>query len=615
MKSQISRFFVWIIMALVLVGMIGFGSFNFGGGPSVLGRVGDTEITADDYYLQLTTQLNRFQETTGARLTIAEAEAFGLTQNVLDQVITDAALSDETAKLGLSVGDARLSDQIREITGFTDATGQFDVETYKLALDQSGLSAAQFEEGLRDDVARTILATAVSEGMVIQPVYTNTLYAWARETRSFTWAKLGELELEGEVPAPSEAELTAYYEAHPADFTAPDMKTITYAWLTPEAMLPTLTIEEADLRAAYDARLEEFQTPEQRMAERLVFGSTEEAEAAKARLDEGELTFDALVTERGLTLADVDLGDPVAQSDLTAAAGDAVFGAEVGDIVGPVDSQFGPALFRLNAVIDASEVSFEEAREELKGEFAADTARRAVADLATALDETLAGGATLEELKADYPMITVETFDWAEGDSDGLAAYDDFREAARAAEVGDYPAIEMLEDESLFALRVDALVPSRLMALDEVREAATEGWRAEKLVELLTAQAEAQIPALEAGDTLATLGLTEVRESEQPRGAFIAGAPEGFIDAVFKAEANVWTVTPAPDGAVLWKVDEIHAADPSSEDAAVVKAQFEERMNAAMGADLLDAFAKSIETEAGVEINNAMINAIHADMP
>ncbi len=91
----------------------------------------------------------------------------------------------------------------------------------------------------------------------------------------------------------------------------------------------------------------------------LVFGSTDEAEAAKTRLSADEITFDALIEERGLSLADVDLGD-VSKPELDA-AGEAVFSAEVGDVVGPIDTAIGPALFRVNGVLQAQETSYEDA--------------------------------------------------------------------------------------------------------------------------------------------------------------------------------------------------------------------------------------------------------------
>ena len=42
------------------------------------------------------------------------------------------------------------------------------------------------------------------------------------------------------------------------------------------------------------------------------------------------------------------------------------FRTSVGDIVGPFDSDLGPALFRINGILDAQTVTLEDARGELE---------------------------------------------------------------------------------------------------------------------------------------------------------------------------------------------------------------------------------------------------------
>ena len=56
----------------------------------------------------------------------------------------------------------------------------------------------------------------------------------------------------------------------------------------------------------------------------------EEAQASRDRLDAGDVTFEALVEERGLRLSDIDLGD-VSREDLDD-AGEAIFAAATGDV-------------------------------------------------------------------------------------------------------------------------------------------------------------------------------------------------------------------------------------------------------------------------------------------
>jgi peptidyl-prolyl cis-trans isomerase D len=58
----------------------------------------------------------------------------------------------------------------------------------------------------------------------------------------------------------------------------------------------------------------------------------------------------------------------------------------------------------VNAVLEATETSFEEARADLREELADEAARREIAVMREEIDDLLASGATLEELAETTPM-------------------------------------------------------------------------------------------------------------------------------------------------------------------------------------------------------------------
>ncbi|GKY89082.1 peptidylprolyl isomerase [Sinisalibacter aestuarii] len=609
-RNKISQFFVWIIMALVLVGLVGFGSFNFGGGVSAIGKVGDTDISADRYFREVNAQLNAVQAQTGQHLPFAQAQAFGLDRAALETVIDQVALENETARLGVSVGDEELAARIRDISAFTGVNGSFDRQTYQFVLEQSGMTPGDFEESLRSEVARMILQTAVTNGIAMPAAYTDTLYAWVREERDFTWARLDASTLDEPVGLPDEAELTAWYEAHPDDFTLPQTRKLTYVWLKPEDVLDRIEVTDEELRKLYDDRIDEFQSPERRLVERLVFGTADEAAAAAQRLADGSASFEDLVAERGLNLTDIDLGD-MTRADL-GAAGDAVFALDAPGVAGPVDTELGPALFRMNAILNAHEVSFDEAVAGLKADYAADAARRYLSDMVTDLDDALAGGATLEDLAADHGM-TLATLDWTGAQNDGIAAYDAFREAATLVEDGDYPQIEDLSDGGLFALRLDEVIAPRLQTLDEVREAAVAGWQAQETVARVMARADEMIGAFATGESPASLGLTEVAETDHSRDAYIEGTPPAMIERVFALDApGDWAVVEDATGAVLLRLDAVHEADQTTPEALDLKTGFAQSTAQALALDVQSAFSAALEAQAGIVLDQAMINAVNA---
>jgi peptidyl-prolyl cis-trans isomerase D len=239
--------------------------------------------------------------------------------------------------------------------------------------------------------------------------YVTTLLGYLQEQRDVTWARVTPENLTDPLPEPTEDELQAYYEANEAAFTLGETKVITYAQLTPDMLVGTVEIDAGALEAAYQERIDDFVQPERRLVERLVFPTEAEAAQAKAAIDAGETTFDALVEERGLTLEDIDMGEATVES--LEGAGAAIFALTEPGVAGPLPSALGPALFRMNAILSAQEIPLEEAEEILRGELAADRARRVIDESVSQIDDLLAGGATLEDLAAETEM-ELGQIDW-----------------------------------------------------------------------------------------------------------------------------------------------------------------------------------------------------------
>ena len=386
--NSISKTLVWILMGLLFVGLAGFGATNLTGTVRSVGAVGDTPISVDDYARALQQEIRSVQAETGQGLTFAQAQALQIPQRVLSQLITSTAITNEARSLGVSVGDETVARELMGISAFQGAGGSFDRDTYRFALQNAGLNESEFEQDLREETARSLLQAAIVSGNPMPDTYIETLLGFVGETRSFTWAALDDSALDAPVPAPTEEELAQFHQDNIARYTLPETRDITYAWLTPDMLIDTVEIDEATLRKAYDEQSDRFNQVERRLVERLVLPDTAAAEAAIARIESGDSSFEAEVTDRGLALPDVDMGD-VTRGDLGDAA-DAVFAAEVDTVVGPFASDLGPAIYRVNGVLPAQETSFEEAQPILREQLVQDRARRVIDSLITDIDDLLA---------------------------------------------------------------------------------------------------------------------------------------------------------------------------------------------------------------------------------
>lgn len=610
-KNGSGKVFVWIVVGLAMLGLGGFGASGLSGNLRTIGSVGEMHIDVQQYANRLSQEIRQVEAQTGQQLPFARAQEIGLDQAVLQQLITSRALDHEAAQLGISIGDGSLAEQIVEIPAFQGVNGEFDREGYAFALERSGQSEADFENNLREETARTLLQGALVSGVVMPDTYTTTLLNFFGETRNFTWARLSAGDLSEAVPEPTEADLRAYYDANLDQFMLAETKQLTYVALTPDELIGEIDVPEEELRAEFDARVDEYNQPERRLIERLVFLDQASADQAAAALEVNGTTFEALVEERGLNLADVDMGDNDRLS--LDAAGEAVFGAEVGEVVGPLPSDLGPALFRINGILPAQVTTFEQAKPVLQDYLASDRARRMVERLAQDFEDILAGGATLEELAGETEM-TVGEMEWYEGYGEGIAAYSDFGETAATLTTDDFPQIDALDDGGIFAMRLNGELPVRADTFENARDQIKSNWQASQVEDRLTALAQTYLPQLESGTEFAGIGLTGVEETDQNRQGYIGGTPPSFLADVFKMEVGKIAIVDSFGTVLVVRLDAINPAS-ENDDVTALATQLQEQVNQQLAQDLFNAYASDTVLRAGQNIDPRALQAVHVNFP
>lgn len=605
-RSSLSKTFVWILLGLLFVGLAGFGATSLSGTVRTIARVGDETVAVDAYARELQREINAIQQQTRQAVPMDQVRAMGIDQAVLGRLITIASIDSETASMGLSIGDQNLQREIVAIRAFQGLDGSFDREAYRFSLSQAGITEAEFEADLRREAARTLVQAAIIGSVAMPATLTDVIVEYLGQQRGFTWARLGTEDLASALPPATEAEERAWYDENADNYTLPETKRITYVVLTPEMMLDEVDVDEAALREAYEARLPEFVQPERRLVERLVFADEAAAQDAAAQLQVGGTTFELLVDQRGLDLTDVDLGDVTEES--LGAAGAGVFGAELGDVVGPLPSDLGPALFRVNAVLAAQEVTFEEARGDLREELAQDRARRAIEAQAQPIEDMLAGGATLEEL-AEETAMTLDRTDWSDDSFEGIAAYAAFRQAAATAGTDDFPETAFLEDGSLFAIRVDDVLPPRPEPFEDARPRVAEDLERARVQDALAAQATGIVAGLATTGDFAAAGLSARTESGLTRSAFVEGTPPGFMAQVFEMEPGDLRVIPAGGIVTIVRLDSIAPSDRTGDMGRLADA-LQTELDQTLAEALFQEYLRDVRLRAQPMVDERALNAV-----
>ncbi len=610
-RATRSNIFVWAIIVLLVVGLAGF-SIGVGGMASTnVARVGDQEVSAETFARTLDQEIRALSAQVGRPLTVAEAQQFGVDRAVLGRLVADAALDEEAARLGVSAGDDLVREQVLAVPAFAGSDGSFDRDTYAFVLERTGMDPAGFEALLRREIARETIAGSVQSATALPSVAADTVLDFLGERRSIEWTRLDGSLLDTPVPAPSEAELAAEHEANPERYTRPETRRITYAVLTPEMLAAGIEIPEETLRAAYEAEPERFGTPERRILDRIGFGSDEEASAARARLDAGEIGFDALAAERGLSAAETDQGE-VAASDLGDAAAAAVFGLDGPGLAGPVETPLGPSIYRVNAVLGATVTPFEDARDDLRRERALRAADDRLYEETAGIDDLLAGGATIEEIAAETEM-EIGTIELNAESSGGLADDPAFVTLATAADEGAETDLAELGNGGVVTLRVDAVEPPALLPLAEVRDRVAADWTAARTAEALKAKAEewtAELDGgLEFGALTERLGAPARSAGPLTRSDVVPGLPPELVADVFEATEGATITRADGDGIILARVSSVEPFDPADAENAQVLEGVTARFRSDAAQDVLALYTAAIRDAAGVSVDQNMINA------
>ena len=602
-SKPMTRIFSWILLGFLFLGLAGFGAANLGGSVQSIGAVGDRDIPVTTYARALQNELRATEAQFGQQLSMQQAQAFGITNRVLSRVVIETALDSEAERIALSVDDAAVAKDLNNIQAFKGPDGQFSRENYRFSLKNAGYSETEFEESVRTESARTILQAAIIAGNTMPSTAIDTVLDYLTETRNITLTTLTADDLTQTIADPDLAALETYYKDNIATYTLPERKQITYAILTPDMVLDQVDLPDDALRAAYDARRDEFNQPERRLVERLVFLDADQAHATLAEIDAGTTDFETVVADRGLALADIDIGD-VTMSELgEASAG--VFAANLDQVVGPFDTDLGPALFRVNGILVADVVTFDEARDQLFDELATESARRMIDAKSTEIDDAMAAGATLEDLEKEFGM-RVDVVMYHDGTDAEVAGYPNFRAVASAVQDGDFPTVEPLNDGGIFSVRLDGIEPPAPMPLDEVMDQVSADWR--------TAQTRAALEAF-ANDAIASGAVagssTSLRDLKRTDVGAVATAE--ILAAAFKQSVGDKTVLMQNDNAVIVQLDAINKGDRDSDDTKALRANIEKQFGASLADDLFNVFATQIQQSAGISLNQQAINAVHAN--
>jgi peptidyl-prolyl cis-trans isomerase D len=347
------------------------------------------------------------------------------------------------------------------------------------------------------------------------------------------------------------------------------------------------------------------------LVERLVYATFEEAKISFNNMEKGTNTFEDAVEMRGLELQDVDLGD-VTEIDL-GTAGSAVFSLTEPGLVGPLETDLGPAIFRINALLAGNIQTFDMVKDQLREEAALDAASEEIAAIAEEVDDLLAGGATLEDVSNETAM-ELGKLDWYVGYSSEISDFEEFQSSAAKLSEKDFPELKNLNDNSVFALRLDGVIEAALQPLETVRPSVITAWGKKVEKDQLQNLGELIVRNVSLESPIAKFGFGEEIEVGVARDDFIDGTPPALVLKVFDTKLGTATLLDDSDGLIVLIPRAEYPANFMSNEVKSLQEILGSRIDAALSQEVFQAFSNAVRKSVDVEIDQATVRAINSNL-
>ncbi|MEX0956034.1 MAG: SurA N-terminal domain-containing protein [Rhizobiaceae bacterium] len=591
------------------------GSIFGGPGNSVL-TAGETSISIVDYRLAYDRQINVMSRQFGARLTREQAQALGIDQQVLSQLIAGALLDEQAGEMELGLSEERLAKLTAEDPAFQGPDGRFDRRQFEYVLSQVGMRPDDYLRNRQQVAIRQQIVQAVADGIKTPDAYLRAVSLYQGEDRTVEFVVIPRSTAEP-VGEPTDAQISEYFDANKQSYAAPEFRRIAYIKLEPEDIADESAVLREQVETYYNDNIDRYTRPEQRRIEQLVYASEDAAKAALDKIRAGS-SFEDAVTEQGRTMNDVLLGTLPKNRVADPAIAEAAFQLAEGNVSDVVDGNFGYLLVRVTEIQPGAVEPLDSVADDIRSQIALDEASDVLLDVYDSYEDARAGGETMQEAarRLKLKVETVEAVDRRGGTLDGgevdLPEQQQLLAEAFQTDVGvENPPINIAATGFLF-YEVENIVPARDRTLDEVRGDVIADWRDDQISTRLAERAEAARKQLADGKPLAEIAVELGLEVQTTRG--IKRESEDIdlgkagVAAVFGvARGGVGLATGPNDRAqILFRVTETF--EPISAGPGAVPAEMQQALSSGMSDDLLDQLVAVLQSKYEVRINQSAIN-------
>jgi peptidyl-prolyl cis-trans isomerase D len=631
-KSKVGTWIMALVVVAIMGGFaladisnFGSGSLGFGMSSGTLVSVGGQSVTERDIGDAMQRQLQQ------ARQQRPDADYASIMANfapTLDQLIDERSLVAFADKYDFPISKRLIDAEIAQLPGTKGLNGQVTDQSYRAFLAQQRMTDSEVRDILRAGLAQKLLVTPVAASghapLGIATAYASMLLEERTGEAAVIPADAFKAGLQ-----PTDAQLQQFYTASRARYMIPEQRVLRIARIGPDQVAAVAATDQ-EIMAYYNANKATYAPSDTRSLSQVVVPDQATANAIAARA-KGGATLAAAAAPAGANAAVTTLNDQT-RAAYAGVAGDqsanAVFSAAKGAIVGPLHSDFGWVVVKVDAVKAGGGKTIEQAKAEIATKLNDEKRKAGIEDLVDKVQNALDGGANFTEAVAEAKLpVSTTPLITASGVSRTDASFRTPAELAPVLQSGfqmaqnDEPEIVTLANNAGYAVvSPGEIVPAAPAPLASIRTQILGDWITQQATERARAAATQVALKASAGaplsDALKVIGVAvpPVRplSARRLQLATAQGQAPAALKMLFTLGAGKSSVVAAPEGGAFFvvKVDKITPGNAITAPSLITQMQSE--LGGASSQDYADEFVAAIKRQLKVKRNGSAIEAYRA---
>lgn len=394
LRNQTQSIFFKAFLVLLIIGFAAWGVGDLSGNSnqnSVL-SVGKQKITSEEIINELNKVRYRMQQ----RPSINEAIKNGILNDIINKFEQEILINAEAKKLNLYVPLNIQTMAIRDEQAFKDPLGKFSQVRFLKSLNNAGLNEKKYLDMINTEAYFKQLSMPISLNKTYNTKIVKKLIEWQNEVREIDYFFLDKIK-ENKIKVPDANDLQVFYNEYKDLYKIPVTKNFKYIEIQPSDFKKKITVNDKKIKEIYESEITKYTSNEERSLYQVISQDIDKANAFIKKLKENDDFVKLAKDQFSLSKKDIDIGF-VKKYELPKETKKQIFDGKTKDVIGPIKTKFGYAIYQLNTINPKKTTSYKDAYAEIKRELLNELSLELLYKDISSIEESIDQGDNLEEI-------------------------------------------------------------------------------------------------------------------------------------------------------------------------------------------------------------------------